>query len=224
MACCRRLLTPKGASCEMVLWLLLRPSSPCMAADGPPKVRCRRTSPGSSPSLAASSTRRRPPKLYAPLQRKSPISASGSSATSNTAQPSATCSMSSCRKTRHRGRPVLIFVHGGAFIGGNKRTPGQPVLRQHHAVGGEERLHRRQHHLPPRAAISLARRRRGYRIGCPMGFGQYRRTRRRSFPHLPDGPLGRRDACRKLCVASGVLQGEGRRPERRDHGVRAFTI
>src|SRR5580692_10223625 len=24
------------------------------------------------------------------------------------------------------GRPVLMFVHGGAFIGGNKRMPGTP--------------------------------------------------------------------------------------------------
>ena len=40
--------------------------------------------------------------LYAPLQEKSPITASGSSGMSNTALPSATCSMSSCRRPRHR--------------------------------------------------------------------------------------------------------------------------
>src|ERR1700733_10801376 len=53
-----------------------------------------------------------------------------------------------------------------------------------------------------------------------MGLGRDRRTRRGCLAHLPDGPLGRRHSRRKLCVASGILQGEERRPERRDHGVR----
>jgi len=41
---------------------------------------------------------------------------------SNTAPPIATCSMSSCRTRLHRPAGAE-FVHGGAFVGGDKRMP-----------------------------------------------------------------------------------------------------
>ena len=67
-----------------------------------------------------------PPKtaaLYAPLQQKEPYQGVKIDATSNTARPTAICSMSSCRRRHPSARPVLIFVHGGGFVGGNKRRP-----------------------------------------------------------------------------------------------------
>ena len=45
----------------------------------------------------------------------------------------------------------------------------QPLLRQHHAVGGQERLCRRQHHLSPRARLALAGRRGRPRVRRAVG-------------------------------------------------------
>ncbi len=119
------------------------------------------------------------------------------------------------------GRPVLIFVHGGAFIGGNKRrTPDSPFYDNimlwavKNGFIGVNITYRLAPQFPwPAGAEDVGIRRQ-------MGFRRDRRARRRPLAHLPDGPLGRRDPRRKLCVASGILQGEERRPERRDHGVR----
>ena len=75
--------------------------------------------------------------------------------------------------------------------------PRQPVLRQHHAVGGEERLCRRQRHLPAGAAIRLAGRPGRPRRRGAMGLRKDRRARRRSRAHLPDGTIRRRHPCRR---------------------------
>jgi len=82
-----------------------------------------------------------PPKtaeLYAPpAGKRSPIRASGSSATSSMGQPIAICSMSSCPRWLHRGRPVLMFVHGRRLHPRQQAHARTSVLlRQHHAVGG----------------------------------------------------------------------------------------
>ena len=55
-----------------------------------------------------------------------PMPASRSRATFNTGRPTAICSISSLRTARAASRPVLVFVHGGGFTGGNKSTPGSP--------------------------------------------------------------------------------------------------
>ena len=124
-------------------------------------------------------------------------------------------------ETAASARPVLIFIHGGAFVGGNKRTTSdQPVLRQCDAVGRPQRLCRRQRHLSARAAIALPGGRRGSRRRRGLGREQDRRARRRSRAHLPDGSFGGRGSCRQLRVASGILQGQGWRPRRRGDGIR----
>ena len=75
---------------------------------------------------------------------------------------------------------------------------------------------------PPsaRAAIALPGGRRGSRRRRGLGREQDRRARRRSRAHLPDGSFGGRGSCRQLRVASGIPQGEGWRPRRRDDGIR----
>ena len=53
-------------------------------------------------------------------------------------------------------RPVLIYRPWRRVRCGQQAQPRQPLLRQHHAVGGEERLCRRQHHLSPCARLAMA--------------------------------------------------------------------
>ena len=62
-------------------------------------------------------------------------------------------------ETAASARPVLIFVHGGAFVGGNKRTtPTSPFYDNIMLWAVKERLCRRQRHLSPRAAWRPGRR------------------------------------------------------------------
>ena len=145
------------------------------------KARCRRISPGSCSSSAASSIRPRPPRS---TRRCTKRALSGRQDRTRRqirrgrAQPA--------RRVHARGTSPRA---AGADLRSWRRLrrrqqaqPRQPVLRQHHAVGGEERLCRRQHHLPAGAAIAMARRRGGYGRRRAMGLGKYRRARRRS-PH-----------------------------------------
>ena len=76
-------------------------------------------------------------------------------------------------------RPVLMFVHGGGLIRGNKRTPGSAVLRQHHAVGRAQRHGRRQRRISPGARASLAGgRARTWRRPCASSARTLRPTAR----------------------------------------------
>ena len=78
-------------------------------------------------------------------------------------------------------RPVLMFVHGGAFTGGNKRGPDNSPFYDNIAPVRRPQRHRRgQHHLPAGAAASMARRRRGRRRRRALGRRQHRLPRRRS--------------------------------------------
>ena len=47
-----------------------------------------------------------------------------------------------------QNRPVLIFMHGGGFVAGDKTPAGNLRLRQYRHLGGAERFHRGQHDLP----------------------------------------------------------------------------
>ena len=117
-------------------------------------------------------------------------------------------------------RPVLIFVHGGAFVGGNKRTtPTSPfydnimLWAAKNGFVGVNVTYR----LAPQNALAGGRR--GSRHRGSMDLGQDRRARRQSRADLSDGTLRRRGSRRELCIASRISQGERRRPRRRDHGL-----
>ena len=116
-------------------------------------------------------------------------------------------------------RPVLIYVHGGGFVAGNKRNPGSPfydnimLWAAKNGFVGVNATYR----LAP--ALALAGGRRRSRRRRAMGFERDRRARRRSGAHLSDGTIRRRGSRRELRVASRTSQGEGRRARRRDHGL-----
>ena len=69
---------------------------------------------------------------------------------------------------------------------------------------------RRQRNVPAGAGGAMARSRTGRRPARAMAEGECGRPWRRSQPHLPDRPLGRRDARRHLCLSEGPAS--GRRP------------
>ena len=116
------------------------------------KLRCRRISPGSCWNSAASSIRPRPRRSTRRCRRRSPIRAQGRAR----------------RQIRTGRAPSARRLHAGdecigpagadlhpwrRFCCRQQAQSRQSVLRQHHAVGGEKRLRRRQRHLPAGAAI-----------------------------------------------------------------------
>src|SRR5262245_9293700 len=98
-------------------------------------------------------------------------------------------------------RPVLIFVHGGGFVRGGRRTTGTSFYDNNHAVRRAQRHGGRQHHLPTGAPEPLARGRRGRGGGGALGWREHRGPRRRRQACIPDGPFRRRRARRELRFA-----------------------
>ena len=143
---CRGCASRHGAGCAR-----LRPAAArCHAAR--PRGQDRRHRPRQRSGKTA--------PLYSPLHQKEPYPASRSSATSNTGRTSATSSTFS--------HPRLPAAHGrsscsctAAASSAATSAPRQPVLRQHHAVGGAQWHGRRQRDVPAGAAIRLAGGRRG---------------------------------------------------------------
>ena len=182
------------------------------------------------PRLEAAGTRprHRPGKnrraLRADAAKGAVSAASRSSATSNTARPTATCSMSSCRRREFSPRPVLIYVHGGAFVGGDKRTtPTSPFYDNimlwavKNGFVGVNATYRLAPQAPwPAGAEDMA-------SVVQWVHGQDGRTRRRSRAHLSDGTFRGRGSRGGLCIASRIAQGERRRVCRRHHGFRSST-
>ena len=125
-------------------------------------------------------------------------------------------------ETGAAGRPVLMFVHGGGYIRGNKRPPGSAfydnvmVFAARHGMVGVNVEYRLAPEFP------VAGRRRGHGRGGALRHRQDRELRRRSQPRLPDGPFGRRGPRGGLRVASGILRAEGLRARRRDLLLRSF--
>ena len=112
-------------------------------------------------------------------------------------------------------RPVLIFVHGGAFVGGNKRGPnGSPFYDNimlwavKNGFVGVNMTYRLAPQNPWPAGAQD--------VGAAVAWVAQNTAARGGEA---DGPLRRRNPCRWLPVASPVLQGERWRPEGRDHGV-----
>ena len=105
-------------------------------------------------------------------------------------------------ETASPARPVLIFIHGGGFVAGNKRTPGSPFYDNimlwavNNGFVGVNATYRLAPQSPwPAGAEDLA-------AVVAWVCSQDRRARRRSRAHLSDGTFGRRGSCRQLCVAS----------------------
>ena len=165
-----------------------------------------------------------PPKtvaLYAPLQQKEPYP--GVKIERDVKYGAAERNLLDIfmPETAASPRPVLIFVHGGAFVGGNKRTtPTSPfydnimLWAAKNGFVGVNVTYRLAPQSPwPAGAQDLA-------TAVRWIARQDRRTRRRSRAHLSDGTFRRRGSRLELCIASRISRGEGRRPRRRDHGLR----
>ena len=109
----------------------------------------------------------------------------------NTSQgdTSATGSISICRK-RPKGRlPVVVWIHGGAWMAGSKDDcPAVPFVTQG-LRGGE-------HQLPPEPTRPLSRPNRGLQGRHPLAAGQCRQISSRSRAHRRLGRVGRRPSGR----------------------------
>ena len=79
-----------------------------------------------------------------------------------------------------RDAPVLVFVHGGGFVMGDKRTTGLPFLRQHRRLRGEVRICGRHHDIP--AWHRLTRGPPARRCGCRSSLVTRPRGRIRRRP------------------------------------------
>src|ERR1700694_958896 len=101
-------------------------------------------------------------------------------------------------------RPVLIFVHGGAFVAGDRRESGTPFYDNIMLWAVRNGF----------VGVNI-----GYRLRRAMGRQQHRRARRRSRADLSDGTFRRRRSRRKLRVTPGILQSERQRPCRCDHDI-----
>ena len=96
---------------------------------------------------------------------------------------SGTCSICSLSPEKGKGKPVVVFIHGGGFAARLEARAQLAVLRQRRAVGRGARARRRHHQLSPGAAVSVSRRRRGPHAAVALAAGAHRRntaaTRRR---------------------------------------------
>jgi hypothetical protein len=101
-------------------------------------------------------------------------------------------------ETASPARPVLIFIHGGGFVAGNKRAPGSPFCDNVMLWA----VNNRQRHLSPCPAVALPGRRRRSRRHRGVGHRQDRRARRRSRAHLPHGTFRWRNPRCELRLAS----------------------
>ncbi len=121
-------------------------------------------------------------KLYAPLQEKEPYQ--GIKVTRDLKygpDERHALDVFVSEQARAAPRPVLMFVHGGAFTGGNKRGPDNSPFYDNIALfAARNGIVARQHDLPAGAAAPMARRRRGRRRRRALGRRQHRRPRRRS--------------------------------------------
>jgi Carboxylesterase family len=100
--------------------------------------------------------------------------------------------------TASSARPVLMFVHGGGFVSGNRRINSSNAFYDNimlwavkNGFVGVNITYR----LGPWLAMAGGRGRRRRRRA--MGCGQYRCARCRRRAHFPDGPFSRRRACRR---------------------------
>ena len=183
------------------------------------KPRCRRTSPGSCWKSGRVIDVPKTAALYAPLQQKEPYQ--GVKVERDVKYGPADRNLLDVftPETSSSARPVLIFIHGGGFVAGNKRNPGSPFYDnimlwavKNGFVGVNATYRLAPQFVWPAGAEDLA-------AVVQWVSNEDRRARRRSRAHLPDGTIRRRGPCRQLRVASRVSQGEGRRPCRRGDGV-----
>ena len=101
-------------------------------------------------------------------------------------------------------RPLIVWVHGGAWLGGSKDTCPALAVR-------EPGLRRGEHQLPPQPARHLSRPDRGLQSGDPLAAGERRQVRLRSEPHRRLGRLGGR-APGRPARHHGRREGVRRRP------------
>ena len=97
--------------------------------------------------------------------------------------------------------PVMVYIHGGAWIIGDKREQGKPMMYELVAHG----LGVRRHQLPPEPQGDLARPHRRRQAGGGVGQGAHRRVRRRPLVRRGQWGLGRRAPVR-------AARAERRRP------------
>ena len=119
-------------------------------------------------------------------------------------------------------RPVLIFVHGGAFVAGNKKGPPGTFYYDNLGVWAA-----RNGMIGVNIAYRLAPANKwptgaaGHRHRGEMGDRQHRRPRRRPRAHFPRRPFGRRRACRATTSPSAIpCQSERTRHQGRDPDLR----
>ena len=181
---------------------------------GAAKPRCRRNWPGSCWKSAASSTRPRPPPLYAPLQQKEPYQGVKTERDVKYGPADRHLLDVFTPEANSSSRPVLIYIHGGGFVAGNKRSPGSPFYDNimlwavKSGFVGVNATYRLAPQSPwPAGAEDLA---------AVVQWVSEKIAERGGDPgaHLPDGTIRRRGSRRRLRLASRIPQGERRRPRR----------
>ncbi len=158
--------------------------------------------------------------LYAPLQEKEPYS--GIKVTRDIRYGAAERNLLDVFVPEGAGgaRPVLIFVHGGGFVRGNKRAPGSPfydnimLWAARNGMVGVNMTYRLAPQSPwPAGAEDVG-------AGSALGRGQHCKPWRRPGAHLSHGPFRRRHPCRELRRVPAISWTEGARPCRSHHDLR----
>ena len=169
---------------------------PCAPSRMPPEIAAELR------SIGARIETQRTAELYAPLQPKEPYAWLAVTRDLKygphernvldvfTTQPR--------RRQARRGKPVIVFVHGGGFARGAEAHRRHAVLRQHRPVGRRRRARRRHAELSARAAEHVAVRHRGSHGGRRVAQGQRRAVRRRSEQDRALGAFRGRRARRGL--------------------------
>ena len=108
-----------------------------------------------------------------------------------------------------RNSPVLVFVHGGGFVMGDKRTQGLPFYDNVGDFAVRSGFFGRHHDVSFGTGSPVARRLR--RCGCRGDLVAHPRggLRRRSNANFSDRPIRGSRSCRGLCCSFTLPSGGG---------------
>jgi triacylglycerol lipase len=152
-------------------------------------------------------------KIFDPLQPKDPVSAAGLKADRDIAygsDPLQKLDVVWDGKTTGN-RPVLVFVHGGGFTGGDKHTPGQFSNDNLMKWANEQGMVAVDinYRLAPKNV--LPDQTNDARDALGLGREEHREIWRRPEQDVPLGSFGRREPRRAVRLASRLLLQAGRR-------------